>query len=189
MKVLSSREIKDIQIFLRQYYSFEDFEVSAGLLNEREWTVFGRFIRKFQEWFREALKELAKRGDATKITKITDSDVYTHAGAARESPWGEVGGYFCQAVPLLIYVKLYVEEPLKSDLTKLLEGRRFAIWLRARDHPDRFSLLVGLFHELLHAIELTSNKSIYRGDSQRQEEKDTREIVEPLVKLFMRTQF
>lgn len=133
--------------------------------------------------------KLAESGTKGASIASVEPEVYTHAGAFRGSPWEEVGGYRCQTVPLLIFLKTRAKESsAKRSFSTFLDGTRFAIFLRERELPDRFNRLVGVFHELLHTIELVTEKPIYRGDTPQQEAKDEKEIVEPLVRLFVRTQ-
>jgi hypothetical protein len=191
MEIVSREETKEIQIFLAQYYAFENFEVGVGLLKEKEWKAFGRLIQDFRkwqdEWFLRDVESVESEAKGVSIV-IHEPEVYTHAGAIRGSPWEEVGGYECQAVPLSMFLKTCaIESSAKKAFTRFLDGTRFAIFLRERELPDRFNRLVGVFHELLHTIEQTVGKPIYRGDTPQQEAKDEKEIVEPLVRLFIRT--
>lgn len=191
MEIVPSGEIEEIQTFLAQYFSFEAFPTAAVFMNEQEWKAFGPFIRNFKqweiEWFMPNLVELAKsRKGANKLIQGEPGEAFTHQGMIRESPWTQVGGYFCQTVPLLVFIKNYMKDgPAKRAYSTFLDGTRFAIFLRERASPDRISRLVAIFHEVLHTIELTTQKPIYRGDTPQQEARDEKEIVEPLVKQFM----
>jgi len=140
------------------------------------------------------VKDKKKREELINLGIIKEGDAFEHETHIRKEAkidpreeWKKTSGWFCDSSAIKIYLAMdernrhILERPFKE----VLKGSKWFIFLK--DTKDRFFNLVNLFHEMLHIIEIEGHYQIFRGSSKKAEIRDTKEIVIPLVKEFLRS--
>jgi hypothetical protein len=163
-------------------------------VNEREWEKIFTWIIINRDTLQEWLKDEKKREELIALGVVEkEPTVFKHESHIERrikinplEEWKETSGYFCDSSAIKIYLAMdeknreILERPFKEVL---LESKWF-IFLRDTKH--HLNNLANLFHEMLHIIEIEGRYHIFRGSSQADEIRDTKEIVIPLVREFLR---
>jgi hypothetical protein len=180
-KFLEEREIEEYVNFLKQYYSISDLKLCVAEASESEWKLLYTEIRKGCIILENMVNEGKIKGDLHEVTE-------SHRVPGEDDSYKNVMGYFIPTNNLVnIIGRLWKDSDATRTFKKVLEGTEFFIMLR-KGYPylrEREGYLDTLFHEILHTIEIKSQKRIFRGSTAQQEACDTQEIVMPYVKLFM----
>lgn len=140
------------------------------------------------------MKDKKKREELINLGVIKEGDVFEHETHIRKEAkirpreeWKKTSGWFCESSAIKIYLAMDEENKhiLERPFKEVLKDSNWFIFLR--DTKDHFFNLVNLFHEMLHILEDEGHYHIFRGSSKKAELKDTKEIVIPLVKEFLKS--
>jgi hypothetical protein len=118
----------------------------------------------------------------------TFGEVWESHGTRDDVSYNDALGYFTTTNNLLAIINLWKKNQTTDQLKDVLKGSEFFVMLRISYLKDRALYLDALFHEILHTIELKTQIRVFRGSSIEQEARDTKEIVLPYVREFIRDQ-
>jgi hypothetical protein len=184
LNVLTKTEVQEYVSFFREYYPINDLQLCVIRTNERTWRILYTWMHEAGRIIQQALAQMSEqeRKNCTKIVPESEShgsDVTT---------WEDSLGYFVPTVNLLNYIEVSEKNKFTENLKEISKGTEFFIMLRNEKIKDRFQFLACLFHEIMHTIEIKTEKPIFRGSTIQQETQDQEEIIFPYVRQFLKEQ-
>lgn len=182
LNVLTKTEVQEYVSFFREYYPINDLQLCVVRVNERTWRMLFTWMHEAKRKIEQALAQMSEqeRKNRTKIAPESES----HGDGV--TTWEDSVGYFVPTNNLLNYIKICEKNEFMGDLKEISKGTEFFIMLRNEKIKDRFQFLAFLFHEIMHTIEIKTEKPIFRGPTVQQETRDQEEIIFPYVKQFLK---
>lgn len=181
LKPQTKTEVQEYVSFFKEYYPIDNLELCVLVCKEKD-------FKNVYAWLREGFELMEQQARESNMFRPPPAQIHSH-------DFGEAEQTACTVSTrtVLSLIEACTHSPNSENLKKILKGTEYFIMINdtrvlnyygEKDHD--FFFLHTLFHEMLHAIEWKTNKSIFRGSALAQARRDDIEIVYPLVKQFLK---
>jgi hypothetical protein len=154
---INQKIIEETLGFLKNYYPLsEEPKIVAFIVPEQEWINFMTLYFKFKRWMEQAIQQIQHSSSTDSIhLKIQTVKHATHYLSKKEKI-NDLGALYFQAILFTIWKSTNIDDQIKP-LIEMLKETKYGVAIRASLHPYVFALI----EELLHIIEIESNKRIF----------------------------